>query len=422
MPNNTFSFYFNYDYGRTPNKTIDKESSVKHIVDIFYKQYFGKIINVTDMKSECGSFFIITFNKDTWNWGNSIAYRLYNTGFENNETLRHKMINECPITFTNPNGDEWQIFLTTFPNFTVDTFGNFTDLIGECTYDIMWDIQEYGEESDNFKINKRTTNNNNFDVLVNNDIIENEYLNKLGNNKGTWWTEEEWDNNENMFDEKGFYENWANELDHLSSGKYDNSYDETWKPIEYRYDLCDISYNMSFPHLNDIISNQYNQGVVTENGYIVYNNCEFISYYGREEGEKRWNSNIYSAPCFSEDGEVFLDPPIGCQFIYNISYLVVKCCLKYNNETDFNMNRAIIRKYVDILWSFTDATDETYEQKPTIKLRADYNNETFNISCWHTFQYTNLKGEKKQNIEKIIRNFKSYDWYKSNVIDWIPSA
>ena len=118
MPNNTFSFYFNYDYGRTPNKTIDKESSVKHIVDIFYKQYFGKIINVTDMKSECGSFFIITFNKDTWNWGNSIAYRLYNTGFENNETLRHKMINEYPITFTNPNGDEWQIFLTTFPNFT----------------------------------------------------------------------------------------------------------------------------------------------------------------------------------------------------------------------------------------------------------------------------------------------------------------
>ena len=202
----------------------------------------------------------------------------------------------------------------------------------------------------------------------------------------------------------------------------DNSYDETWKPIEYRYDLCDMSYNASFPPLNDIISNYNNQGVVTENGYVVYNKCEFISYYGKEEGEKRWNSDIYSAPCFTEGDGVFLDPPIGCQFNYNISYLFVKCCLEYNNESDFNMNRAIIRKYVDVLWSFTDATDEIYKQKPIIKLRADYNNETFNLSCWHTFQYTNLYGEKRQNIEKIIKNFKSYGWDNSNMIDWVPSV
>ena len=414
---NTFSFYFNYDYGRTTHKQTDKELSVKNIVDTFYKQDIGKIINVTDMKSEYGTFFIITFSNDTWNWSNSTAYKLYNLGFENNDILKHKMINEYPITCTNPNGHEWQIILTTFPNFIVDTVENFTDLIGEWTYDIMWNIQEYGEESDNFTINKRTTNNNNTDMLVNNAIIENEDL-----NNGTWWTEEEWDNNENIFNEKDFYENWANELDKLSSGTYDNSYDETWKPIEYRYDLCDMSYNASFPPLNDIISNYNNQGVVTENGYVVYNKCEFISYYGKEEGEKRWNSDIYSAPCFTEGDGVFLDPPIGCQFNYNISYLFVKCCLEYNNESDFNMNRAIIRKYVDVLWSFTDATDEIYKQKPIIKLRADYNNETFNLSCWHTFQYTNLYGEKRQNIEKIIKNFKSYGWDNSNMIDWVPSV
>ena len=39
---NTFYFYFNYDYGRTTHKQTDKEVSVKHVVDTFYKQDIGK--------------------------------------------------------------------------------------------------------------------------------------------------------------------------------------------------------------------------------------------------------------------------------------------------------------------------------------------------------------------------------------------
>ena len=64
----TFSFYFNYDYGRHNNSTPDvngNEAYVKHIVDSFYKLNFGKIVKVHDMISECGRFFIISFNKET---------------------------------------------------------------------------------------------------------------------------------------------------------------------------------------------------------------------------------------------------------------------------------------------------------------------------------------------------------------------
>ena len=355
MHNKTFSFYFNYDYERMPTKTIDKESSVKHIVDIFYKQYFGKIINVTDMKSECGSFFIITFNKETWNWSNSEAYILYNIGFENNKILTHRMIDEYPIKCTNQDGYDWQIILTTFPNLNLDNFEIFTDIIGESTYDIMWDFQEYGEETHNFKIIKRK---------IHDTIQDKEDNIHQSNDNNKWMTEEEWDNSKILFNDKDFYENWANEIDKLSSGIYDNSYNETWNPLEYRYDLCDMSYNTSFPQLSDIVTNDIQQGFNIENGYTVYNKYEFINYYGENDGEKRWNSNIYSAPCFTEGSSTHLDPPIGCQFIYNTSYLFIKCCLRYNNEVDFNMNRSIIRKYVDILWSFTDPTDETYEQKP----------------------------------------------------------
>ena len=93
-----------------------------------------------------------------------------------------------------------------------------------------------------------------------------------------------------------------------------------------------MSYNLSFPSLNEIISNSNNNGIRLENGYTVYNKCEFIDYYSRKEGEKRWNSNIYTAPCFIEGNALVLDPPIGCQFIYNTSYLILKCCLEYNNE------------------------------------------------------------------------------------------
>ena len=82
---------------------------------------------------------------------------------------------------------------------------------------------------------------------------------------------------------------------------------------------------------------------------------------------------IFTHLCTTE-GDHMHEPPHGCMFKYNISYLLMKLCVVYNDEDEFNIGRTILRKYVDILWSYTDPTDDEREQKPVINLRADYNN------------------------------------------------
>ena len=392
---NSFSFYFNYNYGLNSNVSSDKFISINHTINTFYKQKIGKIINITEMLSDYGCFFIITFNKETWNWNNSLSKKLYNSGFNSNEILKHKMLNEYPITFEN-NGVERQIILTTFPNFYIENIQNHSDLIGEYMYNITWNNKGYSQTTNVFNINKQT--------ILNND--------NNNSDKNLWNNCSEHDNS--PFDEKKFYEDWANELDNLYD--YDNAFDDKWKPIEYRYDLSDMIFNGK-PKKNNC-EYQLDCGVIADNGYVVFNKLEFIDYYGEDEGTMRWNSDIYSAKCFTEGDITILEPPIGCQINYNMAFLFVKICLELDNENDFNIKRTIIRKYVDVLWSLTDASDDNYEEKPCIKLRADYNNEKFYISCWYNFQYTNLKGEKLFNLQKIINNFKSYDF--NNMIDWFP--
>jgi len=186
--------------------------------------------------------------------------------------------------------------------------------------------------------------------------------------------------------------------------------------------LSDISYTSSLYELTD--DEKLGGGYTAENGYTAYSKKEFIEYYGEADGEMRWNSNIYSATCTTEGDPYVQDPPEGCKLKYNISYLALSLCVVYDNDDDFNIGRTIIRKYADALWSFTDPTDDDTEQKPVIKLRADYNSNTFNVSCWYRFKYTNLCGEKLRNIEMLVKNFKS--WHTSpsseHMIEWIPSA
>ena len=418
----SLSFYFNFDYKRVECKRSagptdnDNETYVKQIVNAFYNQNLGKIVRVTDMKSDTGIFFIVTFNKETWNWSNPIATKIYEAGFVNTEIQSHTMINNFPVSCESDSGYTWELFLISFPNFNINNTNN-SDLIGVWTYDIMWNIQEYGEEGDMFEITKRETKETKRETKETketNEIISDVWetgssVNILHSNKEDsekwkhWGGDNTWRYDEFGQDETTARRDWGEE------------------PTEYRYDLTYMMYDQDFPSLGETKLADCKQGVRTENGYIVFNINEFCDYYGEEEGMKRWESEIYSAPCFIDYG-IEKEPPNGCMFNYNISYLFLNICLEFHNENDFNMCRSIIRKYTDVLSSFTDPVDSWVEQKPNIKLRADYNNEQFNLSCWYTFTYTNLFGEKRQNIETIIKNFKSYDWNRSNMIDWIPSA
>lgn len=444
----TFSFYFNYDYGRRDDSTPgvnDNEAYVKHIVDSFYKLNFGKIVKVYDMVSECGRFFIITFNKETFNWSNKRATTIYSTGFPTDTWgCKHITTNSEPITLENEKGQTWEIYMTSFPD--IDEKPEF---IGEWTYNIIWTINDFNEEQDSFEIERLETDksiddtihnsiyciddNNNLSCrcggcpdLTSDDDILNEIasIDSDSNKWRKWGGDNNWveciiDDNDTIEwmtkekKEQQFYENWAAELDELSVKYCGNNWIENnvWTPIRYRYDLSDISYNS----YDDV-------GYKTENGYTAYTKLEFIDYYGEEEGKMRWNSDIYSAPCTTEGDPFVHDPPHGCMFKYNISYLLMKLCVVYNDEDEFNIGRTILRKYVDILWSYTDPTDDEREQKPVINLRADYNNNIFNLSCWYNFKYTNLRGFKLNDVEKLIMNIKSHFHHNDIMIEWVPSS
>jgi hypothetical protein len=461
----TFSFYLNYDYGRhdgSMSGVNDNEAYVKHIVDTFYKNDFGKIVNVHDMTSERGRFFIITFNKETFNWSNPMATSVYTTGFPTDSWgLDHITIIDHPVAFKCELGHIRDIFLTSFPDIDEKP-----ELFGEWRYDIIWTINEYDEEYETFEIKMNKSHkdksddnelsnsvycvdendklsckcggcpNLDSDNYVKNEIVYTDRAadrwkywggdNTRGidddtqiaiareNDINRWLTEDQ--------NEQRFYENWAAELDELSMKYCGNSWggNNSWKPIVYRYDLADISYTPSLQELTD--AEKIGCGYTAENGYTAYTNKDFIDYYGKEDGKMRWNSNIYSATCTSE-GEPFVqDPPEGCKFKYNISYLILKLCSVYNNEDDFNIARTILRKYVDVFWSFTDPTDDVNEKKPVINLRADYNTNVFNLSCFYDFKYTNLKGGKLRNIERLIMNLKSHQYDSENMLEWVPSA
>jgi hypothetical protein len=462
---NAFSFYFNYDYGRPSSSMscVDNEEYVKHIVDTFYKYDLGKIVKVRDMISDNGRFFIITFNKETFNWSNPEATSIYTTGFPSDTWCKHITNKDETVSFRSPDGNIWEIYLTSFPDIDENP-----ELLGEWCYDIIWTINEYDEEYETFEI-KMYKNNTNDSILSNsvycvdndgnlsckcggcpdiesNDSVTNEIVQTESQVDGRihWGGDNTWDNYDDDDDtqislarendinewmtkeqkEQQFYENWALELDELSMKYCGNSWGEKciWEPTVYKYDLTDISYTSSLHDLKYIekTSNGYTPG----NGYTAYSKKEFIEYYGKEDGEMRWNSNIYSAMCKTEGDPFVQDPPEGCKLNYNISYIALSLCIVYDNDDDFDINRTIVRKYVDALWSFTDPTDDDNEQKPVIKLRADYNSNTFNVSCWYRFKYTNLQGDKLRNIELLVKNFKS--WYISlqsdNMIEWIPSA
>lgn len=439
----TFSFYFNYDYGRDKASMPegDTEAYVKHIVDTFYKNDFGKIVKVYDMVSECGRFFIITFNKETWNWDNPVATSVYATGFPMDVwECKHITNKEHPVTCKSPTGHSWKLFMTSFPDIDEKP-----ELFGEFCYDIMWSINEYNEEYETFEI--KTIPNN---TIVSDDNEDDRWKHWGGDN--TWWDYvDDVDDDtqiaiarendifelptfDDEFKERQYYEKWAKELDETSMKYCGNTPTgnsligkKSLKQPEYKYDLTDISYT-SMPHNIEqcvVCAKGIDGGYIPDNGYTAYTNKEFIEYYGYEDGEMRWNSDIYSAPCNMKGLSFVQDPPNGCKLKYNISYLVMNLCAIYTNEEDFNLGRSIIRKYVDALWSLTDPTDEDKEHKPVINLRADYNTNTFNLCCWHDFKYTNLQCDKRKCVERLIINFKSHlqgvEEY-DDMIEWLPSA
>ena len=447
----TFSFYFNYDYGRKDDSLSDvknNEAYVNHIVETFYKSDLGKIVKVHDMVSECGRFFIISFNKETWNWSNSLATSIYEKGFPvDTWGCKHITNNENTVTFENDAGDNWNIYLTSIPDIDIKT-----EFFGKYSYDIIWSINENDEEQETFKINimeidkpksddEEHLSNSIYCVDENNLLSckcggcpDNDYSEiNIDNNDNKWkhwggdnsWVEYttddgdviEWMTKEKK--EQQFYENWAAELDELSSKYCGNNWIEKniWSPKEYKYDLMDMKYSPS-SHGNE---DDDDDGCKLENGYTVYTKDEFINYYGEQEGTMRWNSDIYSAHCMMEGDSYIHEPPEGCKLKYNISYLILKVCHKFNNDDDFNISRTILRKYVDKLWSLTDPTDTEINDKPVITLRADYNSNLFSVSCWYNFKYTNLYDNKLKTVENLVKKIKSHEYFPNGMIDWIPS-
>ena len=411
------TFYFNYTHGiQRQSRTDSKKDCVDHIVKTFYEQNIGKIVNVKDMLSEYGCFFIITFNKETWNMNDPVAKELYTIGFEQAfnswAPVKYVFLNDNPIWLTDKNLSQRQIYLTSLPEFNIENKKEHFNILGEFTYEIMWCVQEHGQENEVFKIVQKKIDKSNYnnDADVDNDAVLDDSHNQQ------------------------FYEDWAAELDKQSRILYYGNYDlssslDVCMPnsSEYRYDLTDIIYepsNTSNFDCNELSVNSGRilDGCITDSGYIAYNKEDFINYYGCDEGKMRWSSNIYSAPYTSECASYSQEIPEGCKFKYNFSYLILKLCVVYYNEDDFNMGRSIIRKYVDVLWSLTDATDKNVEQKPVIRLQANYNDNKYNLCCWYDFKYTNLKRDKLKNVEKLIQNFKSHHKLYDNMIDWIPSV
>jgi hypothetical protein len=444
----TFSFYFNYDYGIDSTYDLrwegmerslkDNETYVKHIVDTFYKNDLGKIVKVHDMISECGRFFIITFNKETWNWNNPKATTIYNTGFPPPVDTwgpgKHIMIKDETVLFRTPiMRHPWIIYLTSFPDIDEKP-----ELFGEWCYDINWSINEYDEEYETFEIKMSPCVKEKLSdsVDVKNEVV---YDNRDPDKWKHWGGDNTWDDDDTQIaiarekdidewlttdeNETDFYENWANELDAatalvgMKNSGNSGVQNTAWKSNEYRYDLSDIAFTGG-------IGGKY--GYTPGNGYTAYTKAEFIAYYGADDGEMRWYSDIYSAHCSFADETYYFDLPEGCKMKYNISYLLLKLCVFYDNENDFNIGRSILRKYVDSLWSLTDPTDDDKEQKPVINLRADYNSNTFNASCWYEFKYTDLRyNQKCIDVETLVKNFKS--WHSPHqlvdpMIEWIPSA
>lgn len=189
-------------------------------------------------------------------------------------------------------------------------------------------------------------------------------------------------------DTRKMYEEWAEELN--KEGQYSIE-------TEYRYDLMDMIYD---PHY------EYS----APNGYTAYTQEDFQAYYGENEGYKRWNSNMYSSLAYIMKDNlktIITQPPNGCLFNNELYLMHLHICMDFTDEKKFNKMRLMLRKYIDILYKFTDPTDDITEQPPSIKLRANLNYDKFSICCQYDYYFSRFHGNKKMSVNFIFKKLRS---------------